>query len=114
MPTRVELDLFSGRPNPAWQLSADEAAAFSSRIAGLPAAEQMPARDALGYRGILVFTHGEGAPRSVKVRDGIVSVEQSGDVRSYRDTRQIERWLLETGRVHGHGAIVDEVLKGLG
>ena len=49
----VELDAFSGRPNPRWQLSEGEAAELARLIAGLePAAgTRSPAPPALGYRG---------------------------------------------------------------
>ena len=111
--TRVELDLFSGRANPSWQLSPDEAAELVRRLANLSVAGNAAAQDVLGYRGLLISGLGKRPVRSVRVRDGMVSVEASGDVRHYRDTENIERWLLEKTRAQGYGALVDEILKGL-
>ena len=80
--------------------------------AGLSTAGHAAAGDVLGYRGLLISQIGEWPLRSARVRDGIVSMEESGATRHYRDTENIERWLLEKARAQGYGALVDEILKG--
>ena len=49
----VELDIFSGRPNPRWHLTEDEAAQVASLIESLELAEGDPSPNppGLGYRG---------------------------------------------------------------
>jgi hypothetical protein len=50
---RVELDIYSGRPNPAWDTSPAQTAAIKAAVMRLPAkagAEQEPVVG-LGYRG---------------------------------------------------------------
>jgi len=49
----VELDIFSGRPNPRWQLSEGETAHFTRLIKQLERASvgSPPAPPGLGYRG---------------------------------------------------------------
>ena len=111
--TRVELDFFSGRPNFSWQLSPDEADELARRVAALSGAGNAAAKAVLGYRGLLISELGKRPLRSVRVRGGMVSVEESGNVRHYRDTEEIERWLLDKARSLGCGASVDEILKGL-
>jgi hypothetical protein len=50
----VELDLFSGRPNPRWQLNEVQATKLGELHSQLPAAAEMsPAPPGLGYRGFL-------------------------------------------------------------
>lgn len=51
---RVELDIFSGRPNPSWELSVDEAAELSRRLAALIKTETRPDEGGLGYRGFVI------------------------------------------------------------
>lgn len=51
---RVELDIFSGRPNPVWELDAPGSTALMTRLASLsehaPLAVELPD---LGYRGFV-------------------------------------------------------------
>lgn len=50
----VELDIFSGRPNPRWRLDEPDARALLRLQAGLAEADAAPAEPpALGYRGFL-------------------------------------------------------------
>ena len=46
----IELDVFSGVPNPRWQLSEAEA----RHLASLLPAEREPARTGLGFRGFVL------------------------------------------------------------
>ena len=51
----VELDIFSGRRNPCWDLHAAQADEFLKLLRQLRAAETVePVPDGLGYRGIIV------------------------------------------------------------
>ena len=50
---RVELDVFSGRPNPVWQLDAQAAAALTALHDALIAGAGWREPPALGYRGFL-------------------------------------------------------------
>jgi len=82
----VELDVFSGRPNPRWQLSDAEAARLVELIATLdPAAAAPPAPPGLGYRGFRI-------PGVATAYRAIVRTPQRllGD-----PERRVERFLLE-------------------
>ena len=99
----VELDAFSGRPNPTWLLDAAEIAQLRGRLAGLPRApgETLPDRG-LGYRGFRVRLQGEAsdAAQTVYVTNGLVSRGENGEV--YRDTHDLEGWLQENARTRGY------------
>jgi hypothetical protein len=109
----VELDMFSGRPNPSWQLSADEATQLARRLTGLPAAAEPAEQPVLGYRGLVISTTdaGDRGPDWTRVHGGIVSIGESRNARRYRDANGVEQWLLESARNHGLGALVEEILK---
>jgi len=90
----VELDIFSGRPNPRWSLSAAEEAELVERLLdrSVPMAPVTVSDAKLGYRGFLVRATGttastlasRGLPTSFRVRDGLYgSIDASS-----------ERWLL--------------------
>jgi len=97
----VELDIFSGMPNPTWQLTDAEADRFVKQVTALP---QAPARELagnLGYRGFIVQCTQGAAPRMVRIQTGTVHVVEGGTTAYARDeTRRLERWLLDTGKPH--------------
>ena len=90
----VEIDVFSGRPNPTWSLSHTQTASLLEMVAGLPQSEAGAAPDHLGYRGMIVRLH-DATARELTVHNGVVVVD--GTSRTDPE-RRVERWLLETGR----------------
>jgi hypothetical protein len=113
---RAEIDMFSGRPNPAWELTPEEAAELNTRTRTTTAAEPISAsvpEGVLGYRGVVV-TRAESeveAPDSVRVYAGVVTVQRGDRVAQYPDQLDIESWLLDRARAHGCGALVDQLRK---
>jgi len=106
----VELDVYSGRPNPTWTLSADEAEQIARLLQDLPRA-QSAAAEGLGYRGFVLVTSGrdDSLPRSIRVNGGIVTVRQEGRVEHFADARGLEERLLEQARANGFGSVLDAV-----
>jgi hypothetical protein len=51
---RVELDVYSGRPNPGWEITAEEAERLLTAMRQLPERETGRLPDSLGYRGIVL------------------------------------------------------------
>jgi hypothetical protein len=103
-PARVELDVFSGRPNPTWTLTAAETKTFRDMVAALPGTGTLTFPDPLGYRGMLVSLPAEEANGSVttwRIWRGVV--QQTSDATStfYVDSdRALEMWLLQSGQIH--------------
>ncbi|MFJ9696509.1 hypothetical protein [Kitasatospora sp. NPDC101183] len=92
----VEVDLYSGRPNPRFSLEAGAAAELARRLGAL-AADGGGGRpyDGLGYRGLRVL----GGAEEVLLSGGVVTVRgPGGSARRLRDPgRELERWLLDRG-----------------
>jgi len=96
----VELDVFSGRPNPVWNLTEEEAGQFLELIGGLPEVEgEGPREVGLGYRGIIVRDTSPGAPfESISVFECIAAVfAEDRTSLCFDEDRRLELWLLETG-----------------
>src|SRR5690349_428791 len=89
----VTLDVYSGRPNPQWTLAPAESTEFQRRLAALHPLAGDAAEPAapLGYRGLEV----QGGPAPVRVFRGRVTVggQDFADPR-----RELERWLIDSGR----------------
>lgn len=92
---RVELDIFSGRPNPEWTLTAAEAAELKTMTSSLQVAAAPPRPfDGLGYRGIVVRDPVDAGWSLIAFRDTVrILTLEGSEVRSDPDAR-IERWLL--------------------
>jgi hypothetical protein len=114
----AEFDLFSGRPNPGWVLTAGESAELAKRLKTLPMAKQGAIRDGLGYRGIIITASSDEVAdfTRIVVSAGVVLVRDLGGTeRLFADSgRVLERWLVETaqGRVDPEIlALIDQELR---
>jgi hypothetical protein len=108
-PFAVELDVFSGRPNPTWQLTGPEAAELRAiltdptRVPLEPTAVPPPS-GRLGYRGFVLDDPDRalaGANR-IEVGEGFIrAVDRASDrtLAVYADVdRALERWLIAAAR----------------
>ena len=109
---RVELNIFSGRPNPFWELSEEEASELAKRLARLTPTNHPSRLGRLGYRGFIISnpTASAGVPMRMSVFDGIIASFEGGNTMYYKDTNNVEYWLLEEARKQGHGEILDQTL----
>lgn len=103
-PMKVEFDIFSGRPNPSWELTAAQNEEFRKRLRALPrnqSASPASNDDRLGYRGMIVTTADGDAVSAdrIVVSAGTVSETGAQGSQTFSDSgREFERWLLSTGR----------------
>jgi hypothetical protein len=97
--TEVELDIFSGMPNPTWVLTTAEAESLARRLAALPRIPACELSTRLGYRGLVVNVSHGGETRLIRVQSGCVHIAE-GETTIYAsdEGRELERWLIETGR----------------
>lgn len=100
----VELDIFSGRPNPRWVMAPQTAerlrAELSERVPAEPVGEL-----GLGYRGFLLTNRGldRSIPSRLRVYRSSVTVLERERETSYQDTQGVEETLLEQARTLGYG-----------
>lgn len=98
---QVEVDVYSGRPNPRWDLSPRQAEELRELVRQLPGGEGEGFRpDNLGYRGLIVRGAGSGEADfdELFIGNGIVVASGRGGARKFIDSgRAVERWVLKTG-----------------
>jgi len=114
----VEVDLYSGRPNPRFHLGPATAAELMSRLAALPPLSgRATPRATLGYRGLRVDAGvTESTITEIVVSGGAVFVcDRAGTQRVLEDReRGLERWLVEAsaGQLDPNEvAVLDQDLK---
>jgi hypothetical protein len=95
----VELDIFSGNPNPDWTLPSEAGVLFLQKLKTLPS---IPAKDIsnhLGYRGFSVQVVNGTEQSQVYIQNGMVQIITGTKKVYYSDQdRNLERWLLESGK----------------
>jgi len=105
---KVTLDVFSGRPNPSWQLSEADKKALLDRFAGRAMPSVAEVETVLGYRGYIVSAREDsarqraGLPPEFRVRSGVPQAALAPELEEVR-ARPRERdddalWLLSTAR----------------
>ena len=99
----IEVDVYSGRPNPTWELTHADAERFRALVAALPrrSGSGPASSEGLGYRGLRVTVTADGAIERFSIAKGVVTVESAAvaDQPTLRDPdRALEKWLLRTGR----------------
>lgn len=104
----VEVDIFSGRPNPVWTLSDVETAAFIKKLSALPPAPAKMLSNPLGYRGLIVQMTQGSQDYTIQIQNGVVQVMHAGAGSYFEDRdRSLELWLVSTGKPW----VSDEVFK---
>ena len=102
MVMHVTLDIFSGRPNPGWELSQEQSSEFLKKISKLESKENFHADSGkysgLGYRGFLVEEENSAQKsRRFEVYNGIVNVVENNSSYALEDKGySVESWLLQT------------------
>jgi hypothetical protein len=109
---RVELNIFSGRPNPSWELSPQDASALEERLTGLTFTSQSPSGGGLGYRGFILSypTPVAGLSTQINIFNGVIKISEGGHTTHYYDTKGAEGWLIEQARKQGYGNILDQTI----
>jgi hypothetical protein len=96
----VEVDLYSGRPNPHFRLDQAGAATLMRLLAALPPLSGHAApRQTLGYRGLRIVSMTESPIAEIVVSGGVVFVrDRDGAEHLLKDPdRRLERWIVDAG-----------------
>lgn len=108
MATVVTLNVFSGRPNPSWQLTPQQEQQFTDRLMSLETLSNTRPTGLvgqLGYRGFSVTRNADHPLGALGLRVHERIVDSGPTQANLVDNAQIEAWLLETSAA----AINDDV-----
>lgn len=95
-PVSIELDAFSGRPNPTWNLSQSQCTEIEQQIDQLPKTKELlPSPPGLGYRGVIIhYQNQQGVRESIRFYRGTV---RSQRLQLQDPDRLLEKRLLSIG-----------------
>ncbi len=114
---RVEVDVFSGRPNPSWDLTAHEAKEFVALFQALPEYQgEGSVRDGLGYRGLIVTQLCDPIEdyNEIVISYGVVVARRNRKSKQFTDKdRRLERWLFQIGRRHLDESLYKQIIQQL-
>ena len=93
MSATIELDVFSGRPNPSWTIDDQSIRSLVSMLDAEPRVDAAPPADGLGFRGFRVRLSDGARVRDIHVSGSII---QEGPQRFLDRGRTIEALILST------------------
>jgi len=102
----ITLDVFSGRPNPTWALTKEQALFFLNNVSQIkPTTENVQnyPEKILGYRGFIVDEKGDkGLPlKRFEIYNGAIKAFSNDSYYFLKDKDfRLEKWLLQTGYNH--------------
>lgn len=102
----VELDIFSGKPNPSWKLSTEQVEFLQTSLKSLDeVSEKQPIAPDLGYRGFVVTLNNNVR---IDIYGGTITIHK----KVFLDRgRMLERWLVRTSDQRISEALKQVVLK---
>jgi hypothetical protein len=111
MKVSIELDVFSGRPNPSWELNPPESGELLKQLSLLPEADNNKDAffDGLGYRGFVISVRDELKPSSQPVIYRVYKGFILANDKVFSDKNSLEKKLLEQARNNGFADLVESM-----
>lgn len=112
----VVLDIFSGRPNPSWELSRNQVKTLTEMLSFNKEDEVDPVEPPiLGFRGFNIVNRDQlpGIPYAVRVYEGVITVKvferrKKEKISSFKDLNGVEEWLLKQAEKRGYGEVIEK------
>lgn len=96
----VTIDMYSGLPNPTWELTEKDAQTLSELLQAerKPTNFKSPASVAkLGYRGIQITSVAQAVPLSIsRIFDGVIETSGSDSLNFVDDNSEVESFIIKT------------------
>jgi hypothetical protein len=105
MKINIELDVFSGRPNPSWILEKEDAENVSKMLQNLPISHKSIPIGDLGYRGFIVTTNEKQTFRIYAT----VVYKETEPKEVLLDENNVEQLLIEMANEKGYGGILESL-----
>ena len=105
---QIEIDVFSGRPNPAWKPAAADVALLKEHLSTEKEITCGPVPGQLGYRGFIITVSNEGAdPQQLRVYAG--KLWYSHPAKCYEDIQLLESLLVQQAKDNGFAQLIRDL-----
>lgn len=105
MKINVELDVFSGRPNPSWVLEKEQAEQLNKLLQNLPISPKSIPINELGYRGFIVTINEK---ETFRIHAAIV-FRETEPTQILVDKNNVERLLIKMASEKGYTSILESM-----
>ena len=105
MKMNIELDVFSGRPNPSWVLENEDAENVSKMLQNLPISPKKNPIGELGYRGFIVTSNEK---QSFRIYEAVV-FKETEPKEIFLDENNVEQLLIKMANEKGYGGILESL-----
>jgi hypothetical protein len=107
-PVEVELQIFSGRPNPGWTLEGAAAGEAVARARAALDGQSVPAaaEAGLGYAGFRLTIPEGRSRRTFEVFRGVISSATADNKQHWLDARDLEGFLLDQASERGFARLL--------
>lgn len=111
MKVSIQMDVFSGRPNPTWVLNLSESGELLNELSPLPEADKNEAVffDGLGYRGFIISVRDELKPTPQPVIYRVYKGFILSGEKVFSDKNSVEKKLIEQAKNKGFADIIDAI-----
>lgn len=106
MKITVDLQIFSGRPNPRWTAEGGEADLLSKLLKNRSFSQNPVPPGGLGYSGFALTVEENNKAENLRVYAGTIWDENSPE-KVWEDQNGVEQLLLKMARQRGHGNLLE-------
>jgi len=107
---KIELDIFSGNPNPCFDISKDDFLKIYNEVNNLKESPPAPVFDGLGFRGIILKDRNSVL---ILIQKNIIRLEENGSVKFYSGNTEILKSAFEIFRNYDKEKNYDNLCKEL-
>lgn len=105
---KIEIDVFSGRPNPSWKPPAKDVAALIEAVSTETSVSCGPSPDSLGYKGFVITIKGaDGHTQQLRAYAGTLWFNKPE--KCYRDIHQLESLLIQQAKSNGFAQLIADL-----
>ncbi len=108
----VELNIYSGIPNPKWGLTKKECTELLKRLDSLPDSKKVITDAGLGYSGFSLTIISGSLKKEIKhvrVYKGTIYIDNAGIKKNYQDLHYLEKWLIALADKKGYRNILKNI-----
>ena len=104
---KLEIDCFSGRQNPVFEISEEDFAALHQDIQNLETTARQPLFDGLGFRGFILY---DSVAKIISVQKNIIKIELNESLQYKKNNWAVLSKLIRMARKYDEKKIYETII----